>query len=289
SLRCDANISTRRMGEEGFGTKVEIKNLNSVRSLERALGFEEERQRTALERGETLIQETRHFDEERGTTHTLRSKEEAFDYRYFPEPDLPPLAPQPAWVEEIRASLPELPATRRERLEARYGVRSEQAALIGADRHLTEYFERAVAVGAPIGGTAVFLSQDSAAYVNRTGTGWDGFAEVFPPGSMADLLRRRERGELSSSAAKQVFEAVVETGRSIDQVIDQQGLRQVSDAGQLEVWVEEVIAENPGPVEQFRGGKEGILGFLVGQVMQRSGGSANPKLVNELLRKRLSG
>jgi aspartyl-tRNA(Asn)/glutamyl-tRNA(Gln) amidotransferase subunit B len=287
SLRCDANISTRRAGEEGFGTKVEIKNLNSVRSLERALRYEEERQRTALERGEPLVQETRHFDEERGTTHTLRSKEEAFDYRYFPEPDLPPLAPEPAWVERIRASLPELPAARRARYVSELGLRPGTARILTASAATAGFFEEAVALGAEPNAAANWITQDLAGLLNKAKL--DLRQAKVAPRHVADLVRLVEEQTISATGAKQVLEEALETGEPVEEIVGRRGLRQVTDTAALEAWVDEAIAENPGPVEQFRGGKEGILGFLVGQVMKRSGGSANPKLVSELLRKRLSG
>jgi aspartyl-tRNA(Asn)/glutamyl-tRNA(Gln) amidotransferase subunit B len=289
SLRCDANISVRREGAEGLGTKVEIKNLNSVRSLERALRYEQERQISALERGEPLVQETRHFEEDKGTTHTLRSKEEAFDYRYFPEPDLPPFEPDAGWVEAIRASLPELPAARRARLQRELGLKVDMAATIGADLHSTEYLESVVAGGLDAMGTAVWMTQEPAAYLNRTGKGWDDFQEEFPPDWAVDLLRLREQGELSSTGSKEAFEESISSRRPPSEVVEEKGLRQVSDASQLETWVDEAVAENPGLVEQFRGGKEGVLNALVGQVMKKSRGSANPQVASDLLRARLSG
>src|SRR5581483_2243089 len=288
SLRCDANVSVRPAGSHELGVKVEIKNLNSIRSLERALSHERDRQVELLRAGGRPVQETRHFDEETGTTHPLRSKEEAFDYRYFPEPDLPPLELDPAWIEAIRATLPELPAARRDRLRREHGLRPEQASIVGSDARAAEYFERAVALGAPGPAVARWMTQDLAAYLNRTGEGWEELAKRFSPEALADLLRRSEEGELSSTGAKAAFELVVETGRPLGEVIEERGLRQVSDTSQLEAWVDEVIAENPRLVEQFRGGKEGVLNALVGQVMKRSAGSANPQAVSELLRSRLA-
>jgi len=288
SLRCDANVSVRRTGADELGVKVEIKNLNSIRSLERALGYERDRQIELLRAGGRPVQETRHFDEETGTTHTLRSKEEAFDYRYFPEPDLPPLVLDPAWIEEIRARLPELPAARRERFRRDHGLRPEQAAILGSDARAAEYFERAAALGAPGPAVARWMTQDLAAHLNRTGQGWSELAGRFPPETLVELLRRTEEGELSSTGAKTAFELVVETGRPLGEVIEDRGLRQVSDESRLQSWVEEAIAENPRLVEQFRGGKEGVLNALVGQVMKKSAGSANPQAVSKLLRSRLA-
>jgi len=287
SLRCDANISTRRVGEEAFGTKVEIKNLNSIRSLERALRHEEERQRAALERGEPLVQETRHFDEEQGTTHTLRSKEEAFDYRYFPEPDLPPLAPEPAWAEAIRAALPELPAARRVRYVSELGLTPEQARILASSSATARFFEGTLDLDADPAAAAHWITQDLAGLLNKARVE---LADAkITPRHVVELVRLVDQETISVSGAKQVLEEAFETGAAAEAIVEARGLRQVTDASALEAWVDEAIAENPGPVEQFRGGKEGIIGFLVGEVMKKSGGSASPKLVNELLRKRLAG
>ncbi|MGE5460962.1 MAG: Asp-tRNA(Asn)/Glu-tRNA(Gln) amidotransferase subunit GatB [Solirubrobacterales bacterium] len=286
SLRCDANISTRRAGDEALGVKVEIKNLNSIRSLERALRFEEERQRAALVAGERIVQETRHWDEDRGSTHTLRSKEEAFDYRYFPEPDLPPLEPDLAWVEGIRASLPELPAAKRARYERDLGLKREQALILTGSAAVAAFFEETLALGAEPKAAANWVTQDVAGLSNKARVE---LADAkVTPAHVADLVRLVADGTVSATGAKQVLEEAFETGDPVEAIVEAKGLRQVTDTSALEGWVAEAIAENPGPVEQFKGGKEGILGFLVGQVMKKSGGSANPQVVNELLRERLS-
>jgi aspartyl-tRNA(Asn)/glutamyl-tRNA(Gln) amidotransferase subunit B len=286
SLRCDANISTRPVGAEDLGVKVEVKNLNSIRSLERALRYEQERQRAALEAGEPLVQETRHFDEDRGTTHTLRSKEEAFDYRYFPEPDLPPLEPDPAWVERLRAELPELPAAKRARYERELGLPPEQAVILAGSSATAAFFEEALALGAEPRAAANWITQDLAGMLNKAKVE---LAEAkVTPRHLAELIRLVAEGTISVTGAKQALEVAVETGEEIEAIVEARGLRQVTDTGALAAWVEEVIAENPGPVEQFRAGKEGVLGFLVGQVMKRSGGAADPRAVNELLRERLA-
>jgi aspartyl-tRNA(Asn)/glutamyl-tRNA(Gln) amidotransferase subunit B len=287
SLRCDANISTRRVGETELGTKVEIKNLNSVRSLERALRYEEDRQRTALERGEPLVQETRHFDEETGSTHTLRSKEEAFDYRYFPEPDLPPLEPDRAWVKGLEAELPELPAARRDRYVADLGLRPEQARILAGSPSTATFFEATVALGADPASSANWITQDLAGLVNTARIELD--AARVTPRHVADLVALVADQTISATGAKQVLEEAFETGDTAGAIVERRGLRQVVDPAALEAWVEEAIAENPGPVEQFRGGKEGALNAVLGQVMKKSGGSANPKAVRELLLRRLSG
>ena len=287
SLRCDANISTRRAGETKLGTKVEIKNLNSVRSLERALRYEEDRQRTALERGEPLVQETRHFDEETGATHTLRSKEEAFDYRYFPEPDLPPLEPDRAWVKGLEAELPELPAARRDRYVAELGLRPEQARILAGSPSTAAFFEATVALGADPASAANWITQDLAGLVNTARIELD--AARVTPRHVADLVALVADQTISATGAKQVLEEAFETGDTAGAIVERRGLRQVVDPAALEAWVDEAIAENPGPVEQFRGGKEGALNAVLGQVMKKSGGSANPKAARELLLRRLSG
>jgi aspartyl-tRNA(Asn)/glutamyl-tRNA(Gln) amidotransferase subunit B len=287
SLRCDANISLRPVGSQALGTKVEIKNLNSVRSLERALRFEQGRQRAALEAGEPLVQETRHFDEEQGSTHTLRSKEEAFDYRYFPEPDLPPLAPEPAWVDEVRASLPELPAARRERYVSSLGLKVEQARLLSSSVDTARFFEEAVELGAEPTAAANWVTQDLAGLLNKSRL--DLAESKVTPRHVADVVAFVEAGTISATGAKQVLEESFETGEAAGDVVERRGLTQVTDTGRLEAWVDEAIAENPGPVEQFRAGKEAALNALVGPVMRKSGGSANASLVRELLQRRLSG
>ena len=286
SMRCDANVSTRRPGEEAFGTKVEIKNLNSIRSLERALRFEEERQRNALDAGQTLVQETRHFEEGKGTTHTLRSKEEAFDYRYFPEPDLPPLAPERAWVEEVRTDLPELPGARRARFVAELGVSADQARTLTHSGATAAFFEETVALGATPSAAANWITQDLAGLLNTAR------AELpdskVTPRHVVDLIRLVGDGTISATGAKALLEEAFETGEPADAIVERRGLRQVTDTSALEEWVDEAIAQNPEPVEHFRAGKAGALNAILGQVMKRSGGSANPRVVRELLLERLS-
>jgi aspartyl-tRNA(Asn)/glutamyl-tRNA(Gln) amidotransferase subunit B len=232
------------------------------------------------------VQETRHFDEDRGTTHTLRSKEEAFDYRYFPEPDLPPLEPDPAWVERLRAELPELPAAKRARYERELGLSPEQAVILAGSRETASFFEETLALGADPRAAANWITQDLAGMLNKARVE---LAEAkVTPRHLAELIRLVADGTISVTGAKQALEVAVETGEEIGAIVEARGLRQVTDTGALAAWVEEVIAENPGPVEQFRAGKQGVLGFLVGQVMKRSGGAADPRAVNELLRERLA-
>jgi aspartyl-tRNA(Asn)/glutamyl-tRNA(Gln) amidotransferase subunit B len=286
SLRCDANVSVRPVGAAEYGTKVEIKNLNSIRSLERALRYEAERQMRVLREGGALVQETRHWDEDTGETSPLRSKEYAFDYRYFPEPDLPPVEPAPEWVEGIRSSLPELPAARRGRLAAEHGLRPDQARLVGGSLVSAGFFEEAVRLGTPPAQAANWLTQDVASLVNESGTELSG--SRLTPRHLADLARLVAEGAVSSTGAKIALAEAFAGGKPVEEIVDGRGLRQVSDESALLGVIDEVMAENPGPVEQFRGGKEGVLGFLVGQVMKKTRGSANPQLASDLLRRRIA-
>jgi aspartyl-tRNA(Asn)/glutamyl-tRNA(Gln) amidotransferase subunit B len=267
--------------------KVEVKNLNSIRSLYAAVRFEEERQRSAIAEGTPLIQETRHWDENKGVTSSLRSKEYAFDYRYFPEPDIPPLQPDPAWVEEIRASLPELPRARRERYSTELGLKPEVAGVLVADRASTDLFERTIALGADARAAANWITQDMAGLLNKHGI--DPAASPVTPEHLSVLIRMLADTSISGAGAKLALEEAVETGEGIAEIVERRGLRQVSDVGALGAIVDDVLAEHVDVAEEFRAGKEAVIGFLVGQVMKRSGGSANPQLAQELLRERLSG
>ena len=284
SLRCDANVSLRAAGTTPFGTKVEIKNMNSIRSLERALVYEIERQTKALEAGEAIVQETRHWDEDAGATKSMRSKEEAFDYRYFPEPDIPSLEPSLAWIEEIRGSLPELPRARRARYAERYGLKPELARVLVGDRGSVELFEGALALGADPKASANWVTQDVAALRNASAVDGSLTAE-----HVADVVALLADGTLSGAGAKQALEEAFVSGAPIRTIVATKGLRQVSDTGELGRWADEVIAENPDVAEKFRGGKEGVIGFLVGQLMHKAGGAANPKVAQDLLRERLQG
>jgi aspartyl-tRNA(Asn)/glutamyl-tRNA(Gln) amidotransferase subunit B len=282
SLRCDANISVRPAGADALGVKVEIKNMNSVRSLERALAFEAQRQVAALEAGDPLVQETRHWDEDSGTTKTMRSKEEAFDYRYFPEPDIPVIAPDDPWIGEVRATIPELPRARRTRYVAELGLKPEVARVLVADRAATEMFERSVALGSDPTAAANWITQDVAA-LRKSGPG------AVTADHIADLVRLVGDGTISGAGAKQALEVAFASGDPLEAIVDRLGLRQVSDEGELGVVVDRVLDEHAEVAEKFRQGNQAVIGFLVGQVMKASGGSANPKLAQELLRRRLSG
>ena len=284
SLRCDANVSLRLVGADMFGTKGEVKNMNSIRSLERALTYEIERQTAALDAGEPIVQETRHWDEDASATKSMRSKEEAFDYRYFPEPDIPALEPDAAWIEEIRSSLPELPRARRERYVAQLGLKPEVARVLIADRGSTALFEGALAAGADPAHAATWVTQDVAALRNAAGE-----EGALTPEHIADVVRLIADGTVSNAGAKQALEASFASGEPVADAVDRLGLTQVSDTGALGALADEVIAENPDVVQKFREGKEGVIGFLVGQLMQKAAGAANPKLAQEILRERLQG
>jgi aspartyl-tRNA(Asn)/glutamyl-tRNA(Gln) amidotransferase subunit B len=248
--------------------------------------FEEERQRQALAAGQPLTQETRHWDENKGHTSPLRSKEFAFDYRYFPEPDLSPLEPDAEWIEKLRAELPELPAARRRRLEDEFGLEPRQAALIGGGAGSARFFEEAASLGADPRAVANWISGDLAAHLNEARIELE--QSKITAKHIADLVGLVSEGAISSAGAKAALAEAFASGDPIDAIVEAKGLRQVSDAGALEEVIDEVIAENPGPVAQFTGGKEGALNALVGQVMKKTKGSANPQVAADLLRRRLT-
>jgi aspartyl-tRNA(Asn)/glutamyl-tRNA(Gln) amidotransferase subunit B len=290
SMRIEGNVSLRPRGSTAFGTKVEVKNLNSFRSLERALEFEVARHADALERGEPLRQETRGWDEEAGRTIVQRSKEEANDYRYFPEPDLPPLRPSEAWVAELRAQLPELPAQRRARYVGELRLSPYDAAVLTSDAALAGYFDAVVACGIEAKPAANWVSGEFSRLLNQhAAEGLRADAVALSPRRLAELIRAVETGEVSAANAKTVLAEVFETGMSPAEVIVRDGLSQVSDTGAIGAEIDAVLAEHPAQVDQYRGGNEKLFGFFVGQVMKRTAGRADAKLVNEELRRRLDG
>jgi aspartyl-tRNA(Asn)/glutamyl-tRNA(Gln) amidotransferase subunit B len=290
SMRIEGNISLRPMGSSGFGTKVEVKNLNSFRSLEHAMAFEAERHAEALERGERLIQETRGWDENAGRTISQRSKEEANDYRYFPEPDLPPLRPSHDWIAEIREAMPELPAARRERYEQVLGLSAYDAGVLTSDVALADYFDRVVAVGIAPKVAANWVTGEFRRLLNQhAADGLRASDVALTPEGLAELIGEVEGGQVSGTNAKAVLATVFASGDSPRAVIEREGLGQVHDAGLIEREVAAVLAEFPEQVAQYRGGKQQIYVFLVGQVMKRTAGRADAKLVNEELRRQLDG
>ena len=285
SFRADANVSVRPAGSDVLGTRTEIKNLNSFRFLERAIEFEIERQIEVIESGGSIRQETRLFDPERSETRPMRSKEEAEDYRYFPCPDLLPVRVEAEALERVRSELPELPQARRDRFTNSLGLSAYDADVLTADRDVAEYFERVLAGSCDAKLAANWVMGEVAAACNQAQRGF-GDAPVSPE-SVARLITRIADQTISTKIAKTVFEVMLAEGGEPDAIIEARSLKQMSDSGALEAIVDAVIAENPGQVEQFRGGKEKLMGFFVGQVMKRTGGRANPGQVNGLLRDRL--
>jgi aspartyl-tRNA(Asn)/glutamyl-tRNA(Gln) amidotransferase subunit B len=292
SLRCDANVSVRPAGVETLGTKAEIKNLNSFRFVEKALEYEIDRQIDVIRDGERVVQETRLWDPALGQTFSMRSKEEAHDYRYFPEPDLPPLVLSRSRIDAIAAAMPELPAARRKRYEtAPYALsRHDAISLTQVIPGLDDYFEEAVAAGADVKLAKNWLLGQVLARMNeeRIGSARDLRPHVSPA-ALAGLLRLVGKGTISGSVAKDVFDKMWASGRSADDIVSADGLTQVDDASTILVMVDGVLARHPDVVAQYRAGKTSTLGFLVGQVMKAAAGTANPKRVNELLKRQLDG
>ncbi len=284
SLRCDANISLRLRGEARLGTKAEVKNLNSFRFVQRALEYEAERQRQVLARGGAVVQETRLWDSDRGVTESMRSKEEAHDYRYFPEPDLPPVEVAPELLERLRAELPELPLARRARFIAEQGLPEQDAAELTRERELADYFEAAVAAGARPRAAANFIRSE---LLSRVSDARELAQAPVSPQALAGLLALVEGGRVSGKLAKEILPRMWESGRSAEEIATAEGLVQQSDAGAIEAEVLRVIAASPAQAEQYRAGKQKLFGYFVGQVMKATAGKANPALVNELLKKHL--
>ncbi|HLO35489.1 MAG TPA: Asp-tRNA(Asn)/Glu-tRNA(Gln) amidotransferase subunit GatB, partial [Candidatus Deferrimicrobium sp.] len=283
-MRVEANVSLRPRGSEPFGIRVEVKNMNSFRSVERAIAYEIDRQAAALDAGETLTQDTRGWNEERGVTYVMRSKEDSHDYRYFPEPDLPPLRVDAAWLAEIAVGLPELPAARRARYEADLGLSAYDAAVIVADASATALFEGARAA-APVVDPKALANWVTGAFLGLLRTDPDA-AHRVRPAELADLVGRVAAGELSGTNAKEVFAAHAAEGSSVAAIVEARGFRQIHDTSALAAVVDEVIEANPKAVEDFRAGKP-VLGFFVGQVMKATRGQANAALVQEAVRARL--
>ncbi|HET7481476.1 MAG TPA: Asp-tRNA(Asn)/Glu-tRNA(Gln) amidotransferase subunit GatB [Actinomycetota bacterium] len=287
SMRVDANVSVRPVGETEHGAKVEVKNMNSIRSVGRALEYEEKRQRDALGKGESLVQETRHFDEKAGTTSSLRTKEYAFDYRYFPEPDMVPLAPSRDLVEKIKSSLPEFPAQRRERFASQYGLDEKDVATLTSSKATSDWFERAAAAYEGDAKKVVnWIIADLYGLLNEAGIALH--ESKIAPEQLAGLVKLVDSGTVSGKQAKLVLQTMFETGDDADKVASDKGLKQVSDEGAIEAIVDEVIAENADAADKVRGGNLGTIGFLVGQVMKKSRGQANPGVVNDILRRKLT-
>ena len=285
SLRCDANVSVRPAGESKFGTKAEVKNVNSFRYLQKALEYEIERQIDTLEGGGRVVQETRLWDSSTGKTQPMRSKEEAHDYRYFPEPDLPPLIVDVPRIERVRATMPELPEARRRRFVAQYAIPDYDAGVLTQSSALADYFEAAAAAAGNPKAASNWIMGELLRTMNERG---QAIADVaLTPARLAGLIALIDSGTISSSIAKDVFAKMYDSGRPADEIVSAEGLAQIGDEGAVVTIVRDVIASHADAVAQYRAGKTQTFGFLVGQVMKASGGKANPKLANQLLKREL--
>jgi aspartyl-tRNA(Asn)/glutamyl-tRNA(Gln) amidotransferase subunit B len=286
SFRCDANVSVRPEGQAEFGTRTELKNINSFRFVEQAINYEIQRQIAVIEGGGEVVQETRLFDPGKGETRPMRSKEEANDYRYFPDPDLLPVEIDQDFIDALGSSLPELPQARRARFMAEYGLSDYDAGVLTASRELADYFEAVVAAAGGQGKLSVnWVMGELSGALNKAGLDID--ASPVSAGDLGGLLLRIEDGTISGKIAKQVFEAMWNGEGTADAIIEQQGLKQISDSGAIEAIIQEVLDNSPKQIEQYRGGQQKVFGYFVGQVMKATQGKANPKQVNELLRKKL--
>ena len=286
SFRCDANVSVMPVGSDKFGTRAEIKNVNSFKFVKQAIEYEIGRQIDLIEDGGRVVQETRLFDPGSGKTRSMRSKEEAHDYRYFPDPDLVPLIISPELVERIEKELPELPDHRRQRFITEYAVSEYDADLLTATRQLADYFEETAAFAHNPKAAANWIMGELTRALNDNGLSIDD--SPVPPKSLADLLHLIDRGTISGTIAKKVFEEMWKTGEDPAAIVESQGLAQVSDTSAIEVEIDRIIAANPSQVEEYRGGKDKLFGFFVGQVMKAMKGKANPAVVNDLLLKKLA-
>lgn len=289
SFRCDANISIRPVGSKELGSKVEVKNMNSFKAVFMAMEYEEIRQRKALDEGKRLVQETRGWVEAEGKTVSQRSKEYAHDYRYFPEPDLPPIAIGRDWVESVRAKLPELPEARRDRFIQDYGLPAYDANLITASKATADYFEEGTKVFKDVTPKEVsnWLNGEVTRIINANNIDIENFREKVNPKMLSGLIQS-SHGKINAATAKTVLEQMFTTGRTAEEIIQKSGVSQISDTGELEKIAAEVIQSNVQPVADYKAGKEAALKFLVGQIMKASKGRANPQVVNEVLKKKLA-
>jgi aspartyl-tRNA(Asn)/glutamyl-tRNA(Gln) amidotransferase subunit B len=287
SFRCDANVSLMPVGADTFGTRAELKNINSFRFIKQAIEYEMERQADILDEGGKVVQETRLFDPNTGTTRSMRGKEEAHDYRYFPDPDLVPLVISDDWVEDVRLSLPELPEVKRFRYVTELGLTPYDADVLTAGRELAEYFEACLALSPQAKSVANWVMGEVTRGLNEENRSISD-CPVTPP-LLAELLKLIEKGTISNKIAKTVFDEMWKSGKAPERIVEEKGLVQVSDTGAIEAIIDEVLAKEAGEVAEYRSGKDKLFGFFVGQVMRASKGKANPALVNELLLKKLQG
>ena len=286
SFRCDANISLRPKGQQKFGTRSELKNMNSFRNVQHALEYEIRRQRAILEGGGIVVQETRLWDVSQGATHSMRGKEEAHDYRYFPEPDLVPVVISDEWIEEVRRVLPELPMEKRERFVEQYGIPTYDAGVLTASLATADYYEETARLCGKPKLASNWIMGNLLAYLNEEKL--EVTESPITPQTLADLINMIDDCTISGKIAKDVFEDMCKSGKGPKEIVDKRGLLQISDASKLEKIVEAVLEANPGQLEQYKGGKVQLFGFFVGQTMKATNGKANPGIVNELLKKRLS-
>jgi aspartyl-tRNA(Asn)/glutamyl-tRNA(Gln) amidotransferase subunit B len=285
SMRCDVNVSIRPKGETELGTRTELKNINSFRFVEKAINSEIQRQQDLLEDGGKVVQETRRYDAERDTSSPMRSKEFANDYRYFPEPDLLPVEIDDTYIEAVWATLPELPDARKARFVSEYSLSDYDAGVLTASREIAEYFEAVAKASGDAKLAANWVTGDLQALLNKNN--WELTQSPIQADRLSVLIKRIIDNTISGKIAKTVFEAMLEDSASVDEIITVKGLKQVTDSGAIESLVDEVIANNPEQVQQFRDGKEQVLGYLVGQAMKLSQGKANPGQVNQLLREKM--
>jgi len=288
SLRCDANVSLRPRGQAAFGTKAELKNLNSFKFVQRALEYEIRRQTDLLARGGSVTQETRQYDPAEDRTSTMRSKEEAHDYRYFPEPDLLPLQVDEAWIEEVRGGLPELPAARRRRFVEKWGLKDQSAQVLTASRPLAEYFEATATAAGDGQAAANWIETEVLRKIKEKKIDVKEPRDIsLDPARLGKIIVMVKEGTISGKIAKEVFEATYDSGKDPAEVVREQGLSQVTDEGAIREAIEKVIAESQAQVAQYKAGKTALLGFFVGRVLKATGGVANPEVVNRLLKERL--
>lgn len=286
SFRCDANVSMRPKGQEEFGTRAELKNINSFRFVEKAINYEIERQIDVLESGGKVKQETRLYDSAKDVTRSMRSKEEANDYRYFPDPDLPPLVLDETFIEAVRKTLPELPDAKRDRFQKNYKLSHYDAGVLTATREMADFYESVVTqAGSEPKLVANWVMGDFSAFLNKDGK--DLAESPISAEMLAGLIKRIDDNTISGKIAKEVFESMWNGEGNADAIIESKGLKQITDSSAIEVILDQILADNPEQVQQFRDGKEKVFGFLVGQSMKATKGKANPKQVNELLRKKL--
>ncbi len=286
SLRCDANVSIRPFGQKEFGTRAELKNLNSFKFIQKAIEYEVDRQTKILDQGETVKQETRLYDSDRNETLPMRSKEEAHDYRYFPDPDLVPIVINEDWVAELQNTMPELPEQKRERFIKSYGIPEYDVGVLTSSKHLADYFEQCASLFPHPKIISNWLMGDLLRELKKDGKN---IADCpVSPSALVDLLKLINSGTISGKIAKVVLEEMYQTQQLPDSIIEKKGLKQITDSSAIEKIVDQIIESNPSQVEEFKGGKEKVIGYLVGQVMQASKGKANPSMVNKLLKEKMS-